>query len=81
MPGRNSRLPANPESRFSAEPEEEMMIRLVIGLALGYVAYRIVRETVPSIPEEFEPIPDPPRKPQPVRSGHPYSGRAPGHRE
>ena len=41
------------------------MIRLLIGLALGYLAYRIVRETVPSIPEEFEPIPDPPRKPQP----------------
>jgi hypothetical protein len=81
MPGRNSRLPADPESRFSADPEEEIMIRLLIGLALGYVAYRIVRETVSSIPEEFEPIPDPPRKPRPVRSGHPYAGRAPRHRE
>jgi hypothetical protein len=41
------------------------MIRLLIGLALGYAAYRIVQETVSSIPDEFEPIPGPPRKPQP----------------
>jgi hypothetical protein len=59
------------------------MIRLLIGLALGYAAYKIVQETVSSIPEEFEPIPSPPRKPQPgamenAGSKSP-SDRSPGH--
>ena len=40
------------------------MIRLLIGAALGYAAYRIVRETVASVPAEFEPMPAPPREPQ-----------------
>ena len=41
------------------------MIRLLIAAVLGYAAYRIVEETVASIPREFEPMPDAPRKPRP----------------
>lgn len=40
------------------------MIRLLIGVALGYAAYRIIQETVASVPADFEPIPEPPREPQ-----------------
>ena len=38
------------------------MIRLLIAAALGYAAYRIVEETVASIPRDFEPMPDAPRQ-------------------
>lgn len=40
------------------------MIRLLIGAALGYAAYRIARETLSSIPDDFEPMPEGQREPQ-----------------
>ena len=57
LSGRDGGLPAD-------KPEEKIMIRLLIAAALGYAASRIVQETVASVPDEFEPMPEPPREPQ-----------------
>jgi hypothetical protein len=41
------------------------MIRLLVMVALGYVAYRIIQETIASVPDEFEPLPVLPKDPEP----------------